>query len=183
MAYASGNKSFLSNKVSPQEQWYPLGANPFVSVCQGMTNQIGSKKPPFSHLTFIWYFHWRASHKDDNREALKANKTQTSFPLPPPTKQPSRIYVSCSRCAGQAVFILWLLCECPYLRAQEYYGWLFLKLEHAFRSPGNLLKCRFLSSGSGEESEVPHVWWSPWGTLLSLIPGWTLENWDGGLIL
>ena len=44
------------------------------------------------------------------------------------------------RCAGQAVFILWLLCECPYLRAPEYYGSLFLKLERAFRSPGNLVE-------------------------------------------
>lgn len=40
--------------------------------------------------------------------------------------------------AGQAVLIFWLHCECPYLRAQEYYRSLFLKLECAFRSPGNL---------------------------------------------
>lgn len=171
----SPTKSVLKNNGTP---W---GRIPLSACAKVWLIKLAQKSTFFP---FDFHLIFSLKGKPQGRQQRSSESKQNSNQLP--SASPHNIIIS-RWCVpiqvGRSGCIYSLAALCPHLRAQEYYGSLFLKLECDFRSPGHLV-----------EMQIPVQWvWGgirdlacltkPLGMLWPLVPAWTLEKWEGGLIL
>lgn len=179
VAWASGKQKFSLQQSQSSRTMVPLGVNPFVSMCQGMTSKLAQKKH-LSHLTFIWYFHQKSKLQGQQRSS-KTNK-QNSNQLPSPSPQNNHLSLIARSVQVRLYLFSNSCCEVSISEPRNTTDHCFSNLNVPSDHLEILLKCKFLSNGSGRNQRSRRLLEAPRGCCC---PGpWVdLGEWGRGSLI